>query len=325
MALITCKKCGKSVSDQAEKCPHCGTKVELETNSYGTLTIEWKGMWMAVDTDVYLTLNGQSVGERNCYSFIKGFSVDTPILSDYANIGVKAGKFLNDNIECKFEKGMNYKCTFSYSRLSGAYTYKITDVNGNIVCKKGLSAGRKIMCILGAILILFLVIVNIAIYIADEKEQNSYSTQTEQISPNTYNEQTTEQVTEEETTNTKTKYVYEFVTGGSTMCDDMPYRLTIDTEEKTAQLIVGVYDNFGRLTSEKKTFYGTCGYFGGDVSQPYIKGFTGADDYDIIISGDKYYWSSYKFIDIKNNYLYLGRDEFEAKNPDYRIKMTLVE
>lgn len=330
MALIKCKKCGNEISDQAAFCPNCGTKVELETSNHGTLTIEWKGTWMVVDTNVYLTLNGQSVGDKKCYSFKDGFSVDTPITSDYANIGVKVGKLCNDNIECNFEKGKNYTCTFSYNRWMGAFTYKVTDDNGNVVCKKGYSIGRKIVAAAGAAVIVLCVIGYIAGKHAHQRVPVNYvlpesgvqKTQSERISFYTNNEQTMEQ-----TTNTKTKYVYEFVMGGGTSCDDMPYRLTIDTEEETAQLTVGVYDGYGRLTSETKTFYGTFGYFGvgGDVNEPYIKGFTGADDYVIYMNNEIYYWSSYKFIDMKNNYLYMGRDEFEAKNPDYRIKMTLVE
>lgn len=128
---------------------------------------------------------------------------------------------------------------------------------------------------------------------------------------------------------TKTQYVYEFIDKceGIFEFDDMPYRLTINTEEETAQITVGVRDEFGRLTSEKKTFYGTFAYWGGDKNKPYIKGFTGADEdeYWIVMNKQKFFWSSYKFIDFENGYLYMGKDEFEAKNPDYRIKMTLVE
>lgn len=150
------------------------------------------------------------------------------------------------------------------------------------------------------------------------------STQTEQISSDTNNEQTAEQTTEE-TANTKTKYVYEFVMGGGTSCDDMPYRLTIDTVEETAQLTVGVYDAYGRLTSEKKTFYGVFEKCDFAYKNPCIKGFTGADDYDITIAGETLHWFGMMPIDMKNQYLYFGWSEFEAKNPDYRIKMTLVE
>lgn len=335
MALIICPACGKPISDKAENCIHCGIVLgitnnditplkttELATNGYGKLTFEWKGLWMAANTDIYITLNGQGVGKQKSYSFKDGFSVDTPIISDYANIGIKVGKRLNDNVECNFEKGKNYTCTFSYNRWVGAFTYKVTDDNDNVICKKGLSTGRKIKAVAGWAIIVLALIVNDAIYRAYKKEHNSHSTQTEQISSDTNNEQTAEQITEE-TANTKTKYVYEFVMGGGTSCDDMPYRLTIDTEEETAQLTVGVYDAYGRLTSEKKTFYGTFLYdYEGNAI---IRGFTGADDYDIIISGEKFYWSCSKYIDMKNNYLYMGSDEYNAKNPDYRIKMTLVE
>lgn len=128
---------------------------------------------------------------------------------------------------------------------------------------------------------------------------------------------------------TKTQYVYEFIDKceGIFEFDDMPYRLTINTEEETAQITVGVRDECGRLTSEKKTFYGTFGYWGGDKNKPYIKGITGADEdeYWIVMNKQKFFWSSYKIIDFENGYLYMGKDEFEAKNPDYRIKMTLVE
>mgnify|MGYP002537940794 CR=1 FL=1 len=31
MALVKCKECGKSISDTARTCPHCGIKTEVET------------------------------------------------------------------------------------------------------------------------------------------------------------------------------------------------------------------------------------------------------------------------------------------------------
>ena len=31
MALITCKECGKQVSDQAASCPHCGAPIKAAT------------------------------------------------------------------------------------------------------------------------------------------------------------------------------------------------------------------------------------------------------------------------------------------------------
>lgn len=33
MALITCKECGKQVSDQAASCPHCGAPVKATAPS----------------------------------------------------------------------------------------------------------------------------------------------------------------------------------------------------------------------------------------------------------------------------------------------------
>lgn len=164
MALINCPHCGKPISDKAEKCIHCGIVLgktnnditplkttELATNGYGKLTFEWKGLWMAANTDIYITLNGQGVGNQKSYSLKDGFCFETPITSDYANIGIKLGKFFKYDKECHFEKGKNYTCTFSYSRWTGALTYIVTDDNGNVISRKGYSIGRIIINILGAI------------------------------------------------------------------------------------------------------------------------------------------------------------------------------
>lgn len=167
MALINCPHCGKPISDKAEKCIHCGIVLgktnnditplkttELATNGYGKLTFEWKGLWMAANTDIYITLNGQGVGNQKSYSLKDGFYFETPITSDYANIGIKLGQFFKYDKECHFEKGMNYTCTFSYSRWTGALTYVVTDENGNVISRKGYSIGRIIINILGAIVLI---------------------------------------------------------------------------------------------------------------------------------------------------------------------------
>jgi hypothetical protein len=52
MALITCKECGKEISDQADKCPNCGCPTGTESQVKNTATIKaevihQKGIWSA--------------------------------------------------------------------------------------------------------------------------------------------------------------------------------------------------------------------------------------------------------------------------------------
>lgn len=201
MALINCKNCGQTISDQAAFCPHCGTKTGLETNGYGTLTFEWAGTWMARDTNVHLSLNGQDTGNKDGYSFKDGFSVNTPITSDRAIIGVKIGKTYNDDIECNFEKGKNYTCTFSYSRYIGAFTYVVTDDSGNVVCKKGYSKKLKIKVILSTLFLVGIFAINI-IFWGNLIERNTErdANQAEQVYVSENNEQIAEETTTESVT-----------------------------------------------------------------------------------------------------------------------------
>lgn len=161
MAQITCKNCGQLIYDDAASCPYCGAA----TNGYGKLTFEWEGSWAVNDARMYITLNGENIGTEESYSFANGFSVQTPITSDEANItlvmpidiptGLFNFKYKNkDNFVCSLEKGKNYTCKISYSRMSGRFTYEISDDNGNITYKKGLSKGWILFCTLTAIMLI---------------------------------------------------------------------------------------------------------------------------------------------------------------------------
>ena len=52
MALITCPECGKSVSDQAQSCPHCGFPLKKDASFDGKL-----GQVKTVDSSVELNRN----------------------------------------------------------------------------------------------------------------------------------------------------------------------------------------------------------------------------------------------------------------------------
>lgn len=158
MAQITCKNCGQLIYDDAASCPYCGTA----TNGYGKLTFEWEGSWAVNDTRMYITLNGENIGTEESYSFVNGFSVQAPITSDEANIALvmpidisTTGFFkykYKDNFVCSLEKGKNYTCKLSYSRLLGRFTYEISDDNGNITYKKVPSKGWMLLWPLLAIM-----------------------------------------------------------------------------------------------------------------------------------------------------------------------------
>lgn len=161
MAQISCKNCGQLIYDDAASCPYCGTA----TNGYGKLTFEWEGFRAVNDLRMYITLNGENIGTEESYSFANGFSVQTPITSDEANItlampidiptGLFNFKYKNkDNFVCSLEKGKNYTCKISYSRLSGRFSYEISDNNGDVTYKKGPSKGWMLFCALTAIMLI---------------------------------------------------------------------------------------------------------------------------------------------------------------------------
>lgn len=112
----------------------------------------------------------------------------------------------------------------------------------------------------------------------------------------------------------KTQYAYEFVVSGTT------YRLSLDLEEESAQLYVE-----GAYAPNGKTFYGTCGRI--DSKKWVIRSgrFTGANDYNITLNGERTYWGVYQWIDTKNNFIYLDLDSYKAKNPDYRIAIKPIK
>lgn len=149
------------IYDDAASCPYCGAA----TNGYGILTFEWEGIWAVNDFRMYITLNGENIGTEESYSFVNGFSVQTPITSDEANIALAVPNdvslvFFNrkykykDNFVCSLEKGKNYTCKITFSRLSGRFTYEISDDNGDVTYKKGLSKGWRLFYTLAAIMLI---------------------------------------------------------------------------------------------------------------------------------------------------------------------------
>lgn len=113
---------------------------------------------------------------------------------------------------------------------------------------------------------------------------------------------------------------YEFKWLGSTAT------LKLNAAEGTAQLIFG-----------QKTYYGRCMYGHPVVSYEdskavencwIIEGFTGTDNIDMDSShngkfnGEYWWWEHKKYIDPKNNFMYLNTDAYTAKNPDYRVEVT---
>ena len=107
-------------------------------------------------------------------------------------------------------------------------------------------------------------------------------------------------------THNGSQYAFDFEVSG------FPYHLSFNKEDETA-----------RLEVNGKTFYGTCEYDGlHHEGQIKVGGFDGADDYDIHKGGEGESWDYGKWIDYKNNYLYITQNAAKAYNPDYRIKLT---
>lgn len=147
MALVNCPHCGKVLSDKATQCPHCGESVEPSADNFGTLTFKWKGAWVLLDSKVYISLNGQNVGDCNYYSFKKGFEFDIPIKSENAEIKIKLGSGLTSRtsiLECKLEKGLNYTCILAYDRVVGGFMSKITNEEGDVVFKEVPKGWKKL-------------------------------------------------------------------------------------------------------------------------------------------------------------------------------------
>lgn len=322
MALIRCNSCRNNISDKATVCPHCGAKTDNGAKGTGTLTFKWKGAWMAADTDIHISVNGQSVGKEQSYSFKKGFTEKTPISSGNTLIRISVGRLVSDDrVMCCFEEGKNYTCTFHYSRFIGAFTYEIANEEGYVVYNKGYSSKRKAVTIAGIVFLVGVCLFNL--YLSYHAKSGNTTRETADtvttVAESPYVNET------EESAAAKTKYVYEFTISTDLSGHAMTARLSLDTEEGTAQLTSNTLDAYGRMTSEKATFYGSCEryYDNPDVIQ--TNGFSGADDYNVHIKGETLYWGSYQFLDTKNNYLYIDLDSYKAKNPDYRLKLTPIE
>lgn len=164
MALLECPNCGRMLSDKAIKCPHCGTAIK-----YGTLTILHKKNNIFVLEPfaniqrITFTLDGNLIEKIGSGSFIKGEKIIQPIKRDRTRIGVKIGMY-RDNVECVFEKGVNYICTLSYSKIWGCFSCEITTDKGIIIHRQGISKTNKSKLILFAILYTILLIIFVNIY-----------------------------------------------------------------------------------------------------------------------------------------------------------------
>ncbi len=129
MALVKCYECGAFISDRASTCPHCGAPIEpIDYSQCRKLQIEWEGKWMAVDTKVAVFVNGNKLGE---YSFVKGFSISTPITSQTMCIEVKYG-FRTAKSTFNFNPNEDYSVSLDYSRVSGAFGIVLQNADGFI-------------------------------------------------------------------------------------------------------------------------------------------------------------------------------------------------
>lgn len=119
----------------------------------------------------------------------------------------------------------------------------------------------------------------------------------------------------------------------------MPDTLVCNLEwlGSTATLKLITKEGRSQLIFKGKTYYGQCLYGhpvvayedSKDVDNCWIvSGFTGTDKIDMTYStgqfkGESWYWKTDKYIDIKEKFIYLDSDTYVAKNPEYRIPITV--
>lgn len=119
-----------------------------------------------------------------------------------------------------------------------------------------------------------------------------------------------------EKTNSIEKATYQFKWLGSTA--------TLKLEVESGEL-----EGTAQLIFKGKTYYGLCNYDKNNTKTWRVTGFTGTDAADMGLynqfKGESWYWSVSHYIDLENNYLYLGNTEYKTKNPDYRVEMTRIE
>lgn len=207
---------------------------------------------------------------------------------------------------------------------NGIESTEFSNEEGSVVDSKGFSTKRKVVTF---IVVLF--IAGIASFLLNEQlikstvsdnatRETVATTETTVSESNDVNEA-------EESVPAKTKYVYEFTLDNGSMVDATTQRITIDTEEGTAQLTSDVLDDYGSVTSEKANYYGSCERVYDNPDVILTGGFSGAGDENYHIKGETLNWSSYQYVDTKNNFLYINSSSYKAKNPDYRIKLTPIE
>lgn len=130
----------------------------------------------------------------------------------------------------------------------------------------------------------------------------------------------TEQTSQEDEAQTPDTLVCNLEWRGSTAT------IKLITQEGRAQLIY-----------KDKTYYGQCMYGhpvvayedSKDVDDCWIvSGFTGTDKIDMTYTtgqfkGESWYWNTQHYIDLGEKFIYLNSDTYVAKNPEYRIPITV--
>lgn len=122
MALITCKKCGKSVSDQAEKCPHCG--YDFKANAT-TLTIIYnsKNKSIFYNPDIVFGVNEEIVKFSTANDFCTTITLNSTTT-----------KILGKTFEAKEKE--KYTCKIYYNPYLFMNPFTVTDSNGNVVVER---------------------------------------------------------------------------------------------------------------------------------------------------------------------------------------------
>lgn len=125
MALITCKKCGKSVSDQAEKCPHCGYDFKANATTLTIIYSKNKNIFIS-NTVIAFGVNEEIVK----FSTANDFCTTITLNSTTTKI---AGK----TFEAK--ENEKYTCKIYYNpylMLPLMPPFTVTDSNGNVVVER---------------------------------------------------------------------------------------------------------------------------------------------------------------------------------------------
>jgi len=128
MALITCKKCGQTISDQAEKCPHCGFQVP--------------------ETKLIVICNNNPftfIGSKSYLFYVNGNVVNIPLGNESGitvklnpstiKLGNKGNKFIK-NYSFEAKENETYRCNIDIHPWLFDNAFVVTDSKGSIVLEK---------------------------------------------------------------------------------------------------------------------------------------------------------------------------------------------